>query len=137
LTVIGASFPSTGPRPPYRRPIEHDRSSKTDLDKLPIETQASNDVGRIALYGCALTIYPVVGVLLLLVNQAQLSHESNTAWPLVLFCVGLPLVLAAVTSTLARLSLGAAALMLVIAGMGGLLSIFVLLSIAAASGSLS
>lgn len=94
-------------------------------------------MGRIALYGCALTIYPVVGVLLLLVNQAQLSHESNTAWPLVLFCVGLPLVLAAVTSTLARLSLGAAALMLVIAGMGGLLSIFVLLSIAAASGSLS
>jgi hypothetical protein len=48
-------------------------------------------MGRLALYACALTIYPVVGMLL--ADQDRLSHYSETAWPLVLFCVGIPLVM--------------------------------------------
>jgi hypothetical protein len=108
---------------------------EADLDTLQIETHASNDMGRLALYACALTIYPVVGMLL--ADQDRLSHYSETAWPLVLFCVGIPLVMGAVTSGLARLSLGPAALMLAMAGIGGVLSILVLLSIAAALGRLA
>lgn len=94
-------------------------------------------MGRVALYSFALTAFPAVGVLLLLANQGWVSNYGDKPWPILLFCIGMPLSLAATTSLLARLSLGAALLLLLTAGLGGVISIGVLLILAAAAGSLS
>jgi hypothetical protein len=98
---------------------------------------ALNDVGRVALYGLALTGSPVAGVLLLLANRGWVAHYNDKPWPLLLFCVGTPVFLAAATSALARLHGGSALLLLLTAAVGGVISIGVLLALAAAAGDLS
>ena len=99
--------------------------------------QSQNDMGRVALYGLALVGYPAVGVLLLLASRGWLSHSSDKPWPLLLFCIGTPLFLAGVSSVMGRLSLGSALLLLITAAVGGVASIGILLTLAAAAGDLS
>jgi hypothetical protein len=93
--------------------------------------------GRLGLYGCAFALYPLVGVLLLIASRSWVSHYSDKPWPLLLFCIGVPLFLSVVTSVFARLRLAPALLMVVTAALGGGVAILVLLGIVAASGALS
>ena len=97
----------------------------------------SHGVERAPLYALASIGYPVVGMLALLLSRGWLSHYSDRAWPLILFCIGIPLFLAAVTCVVSRLSVGSAFLLLVTGAVGGVASIVVLLALVAAAGDLS
>ena len=92
---------------------------------------------RLALVGCALAIYPMVGLSLLIASQSWFARSDDKTWPVILFCLVIPFVLAGVTSRLARLNIGSALLIVAAALVGGGVTICLGLTLASAFGDLS